>query len=630
MSKEDPLKDLLEELAEQRSIDFRGYKRTTLERRFRKRMFQLNIGDYHSYGEYIRSHPEETNELLNTILINVTEFFRDPPAWEVLRTEILSPILKRLKPGSSFRVWSAGCASGEEPYSAAMILADYFGPRLAEYDVKIYATDIDDEELNTARRGEYGVEAVRRVRAEWRQKYFYGKGTYRVNRDVRKLVIFGKSNLALNAPISHVDLLICRNVLIYFDSTLQKHILSRMHYALEPGGILFLGRSESQLANSTQFQRLNARWRIFRRLTVPAEVDLDSQAADSADDRPATRPPNDEIDRLRSQQRYLLESLRAGVLILSADNVITQHNSAILSAYGLTVNNLIGKRLHDTDILIRTPEIISHLQATQVNNETVRFQTRVRVGHDERVLDIVVRPVTSESGHRTGTLIYCEDASTQEKLQTTIEELESTTEELQSANEELETTNEELQSTNEELETTNEELQSTNEELETTNEELQSLNEELETTNQELEERTKELDQLNSTYTQTLEKIRLPVMLVSDEGRIEFWNTTALRLFGFRTRPPELQLEQLPVPESLRNTIIRRHRAVAAKREPMIARNLPMGRGSSTVDIHFTVIPREKGTNVLLMFEPRDGSDERQPAPSGSQRRKENHRRNNG
>jgi two-component system CheB/CheR fusion protein len=621
---------LLEELAEQRSIDFRGYKRTTLERRFRKRMFQLNIGDYQAYGEYIRSHPEETNELLNTILINVTEFFRDPPAWEVLRTEILSPILKRLKPGSSFRVWSAGCASGEEAYSIAMILADYFGPRLPEYDVKIYATDIDDEELNTARRGEYNAEAVRRVRAEWREKYFYGKGPYRVNRDVRKLVIFGKSNLAQNAPISHVDLLICRNVLIYFDATLQKHILSRMHYALEPGGILFLGRSESQLSNSNQFQRLDSRWRIFRRLTIPAEIEMRSQAAMSGtDDGPANRPAHEEVEKLRAQQRYLLESLRAGVIVLGPDDVITQHNSAILNAYGLTVNNLIGKRLHDTDILLRTPEIISHLQASQVNNETARFQTRVRVGRDERVLDIVVRPVTNESGHRTGTLIYCEDASTQEKLQTTIEELESTTEELQSANEELETTNEELQSTNEELETTNEELQSTNEELETTNEELQSLNEELETTNQELEERTKELDQANSIYTQTLEKIRLPVMLVSDEGRIEFWNATALRLFGFRTKPPELQLEQLPVPETLRNTIIRRHRAVATKREPMIARNLPMGRGSATVDIHFSVIPREKGTNVLLMFEPRDGSDERQPAPTGSQRRKENHRRNN-
>ncbi len=626
----DSLKDLLEELAEQRAFDFRGYKRSTLERRFRKRMFHLNMGSYEEYGEYIRRHPEETNELLSTILINVTEFFRDPPAWEVLRSDILPPILKQLKPGSSYRVWSAGCASGEEPYSVAIILAEYFGDRLPEYDIKIYATDIDDEELNIARRGEYSQEALRRLRAEWRDKYFYGKGAYRINRDLRKLVIFGKSNLAQQAPISHVDLLLCRNVLIYFDSTLQKHILSRLHYALEPGGVLFLGRSESQLTNSTQFQRLNARWRIFRRLSQPAQVEIRPELGFGEPDRPVdSRSIQEEVERLEVQQRYLLESLRVGVIILGADDLITQHNAAILSVYGLTASNLVGKRLQDTDIVVRTPEIAGQLQASLVNNESTRFQTRLRVGNDERLLEVVIRPVMSTHGERTGTLIYAEDASVQEKLQTTIEELESTTEELQSANEELETTNEELQSTNEELETTNEELQSTNEELETTNEELQSLNEELETTNQELEERTKELDQVNSIYAQTLEKIRLPVMLVSDEGRIEFWNAMALRLFGFKSKPPvELQLEQLPVPEPLRNIIIRRHRAVLNKREPMIARNLPLGGRFPAVDLHFSVIPQEnKSSSVLLMFEPSHVPEERQAGASGSSRGKDGSRR---
>jgi PAS domain-containing protein len=237
--------------------------------------------------------------------------------------------------------------------------------------------------------------------------------------------------------------------------------------------------------------------------------------------------------------------------------------------------------------------------------------------------------LVNDRGERTGTLIYCEDSTVQEKLQTTIEELESTTEELQSANEELETTNEELQSTNEELETTNEELQSTNEELETTNEELQSLNEELETTNQELEERTKELDQLNSMYALTLEKIRLPVMLVNPQGRIDFWNAMALRLFGFRSRPPvELQLEQLPLAEALRKVIIRRHRMVLAKREPMVVRNLPIGGRIHAVDVHFSVIPQEnKSHSVLLVFEPREGPLERTSNPSTSRRREQNRRK---
>ena len=163
MAKDATLKDLLQELAEQRNFDFRGYKSTTLERRFRRRMFQLNLGNYAQYGDYIRKHPDEINQLLNTILINVTEFFRDPPAWEILRHEILPGLLKRIQPGHSFRAWSAGCASGEEPYSIAILLAEHFGSRIQDYDVKIYATDIDDDALNSARRGEYSLDQI----AQW-------------------------------------------------------------------------------------------------------------------------------------------------------------------------------------------------------------------------------------------------------------------------------------------------------------------------------------------------------------------------------------------------------------------------------------------------------------------------------
>src|SRR5438876_2937205 len=277
MSKDVTLKELLQELAEERGFDFRGYKKTTLERRFRKRMFEVNQGSYADYAVYVRQHPEEINQLLNTILINVTEFFRDLPAWEILRHEILPPLLKPLKPGHSFRVWSAGCASGEEAYSIAILLAEHFGPRISEYDIKIYATDIDEEELNMARRGEYPVEAGQRMRPEWHKKYFHGKGVLRVNREIRRLVIFGRGNLVQDAPISHVNLLICRNVLIYFDSQLQKQILARLHYALEPGGVLFLGKSESQLANSRQFRRLNARWRIFQRSNGIVEEPVERQ-----------------------------------------------------------------------------------------------------------------------------------------------------------------------------------------------------------------------------------------------------------------------------------------------------------------------------------------------------------------
>ncbi|PYV69662.1 MAG: chemotaxis protein CheR [Acidobacteria bacterium] len=634
MARDVSLTELLQELAEQRNFDFRGYKKTTLERRFRRRMFQLNLGNYADYSEYIRNNPEEINELLSTILINVTGFFRDPPAWEILSHEILPPLLKPLKTGHSFRVWSAGCASGEEAYSAAILLAEHFGTHIQEYDVKIYATDIDEDALNTARRGEYSLDSLQRIRPEWREKYFHGKGLLRVNRDVRRLVIFGRSNLGQDAPISHVNLLICRNLLIYFDSDLQKQILKRLHYALEPGGVLFLGKSESQLTKSPQFRRINARWRIFQRTTD--SVPLDEQLRPKEDNNPQEDnnrdqmgPParaNEEVDGVRRQQRYLLEMLRIGVITLDADERITQNNSAALTICGLPAADLVGKRLQETELFIRIPELGPQLQKARHNNEPSRLQTRIKAPSAEKLLEITIRTTQDEKGRRTGTLIYLYDQTLEEKLQATVEELESTSEDLQSANEELETTNEELESTNEELETTNEELQSTNEELETTNEELQSLNEELETTNQELEERTKELDQVNSVYSQTLEQMRLPVMLVDQDRRIEFWNSRALRLFGFKDKPPmELTIDQLPLSPELRNALVRRHRSVLVKQAPMITRNQHLGgKVNVTADIHFSVIPREDHSkSVLIMFDP--GSPERAAPQKAVGKKKKRH-----
>src|SRR5581483_9918977 len=366
----------------------------------RRRMFQLNLGNYEEYGKYICKYHDEVNELLNTLLINVTEFFRDPPAWEILRHEILPQLLKRLKPGHSFRVWSAGCASGEEPYSIAMLLAEHFGERIQDYDIKIYATDIDEEALNTARRGEYSLESVKRVRPEWRDKYFHGKGLFRVNREIRRLVIFGRSNLAHDAPISHVDLLVCRNLLIYFDSELQKQILSRLHYALEPGGVLFLGKSESQLTNSQMFRRLNARWRIFQRITNPPILDERTEAQPEVNQEPANgdNRGRQELEVIRQQYRYLLETLRIGVLSLGVDDVIVQNNASALILCGLQPTNLAGKRLTDTDVFIRIPDLALHLQATRLNNESSRFQVHLKSGSDDRLGEITIRPVLDEEG----------------------------------------------------------------------------------------------------------------------------------------------------------------------------------------------------------------------------------------
>jgi len=602
------LKDLVDELAEQRGVDFRGYKQTTLERRIRRRMQQLNVESFSEYGEYIRQNPSETTELLNTVLINVTRFFRDLPAWEVLRDDVLPVLFKTRAPGSTFRVWCAGCATGEEAYSAAILINEVLGTRIEEYEIKIYATDNDESALSIARRAEYAIESLRGVTPEIKAKYFTGERILRVVRDIRRRVIFGRSNLLSDAPISHVDLLLCRNVLIYFDAAAQSHIMSRLKYALNENGILFLGKSESQLKRITDFVAVNAKWRIFQRRSPgnngewpnSGKTNMTSDAKDESQEKLGT---------LKLYYDTILATLEPGIIVLDGNDSVVSHNDKVQKLFELG-SRMEGQKLQNTELWQRCPELKQHLEASRASSpgKVVHFDA---YPNPTTVLTVTIKPMTSEAGGSQGTLIYLENMTPRVTLQSTVEELETTAEELQSTNEELETTNEELQSTNEELETTNEELQSTNEELETTNEELQSLNEELETTNQELEERTKELDQVNSVYAQTLEKIRMPVLLVNQERHIEFWNTMALRLFGFKSKPPvALTIDQLPLSEALKGLLIRRHRSVLMREQPVVARGQFLGgKFDSTADIHFSVIPREDRTkNVLIMFEP-SGAD---------------------
>jgi two-component system, chemotaxis family, CheB/CheR fusion protein len=600
MSESVSLEGLLQEIASERGVDFRAYKRSTLERRFRRRMFDVKAGNYGQYSEYLRAHPKEINELLNTVLINVTEFFRDPQAWEVLRRDVLPMLLENKQPGDAVRCWSAGCASGEEPYSIAILLAEHFGPRLPEFDVKIYGTDIDEDALSVARRAEYPPDRLRRVRPDWRKKYFQGDKALRVQRDLRRLCIFGRSNVISDAPISHVDLLACRNLLIYFDSRAQSQILTRLHYALEPHGVLFIGKASSLVGAGQLYRPINSKYRIFERADSPVER-RDGGAAVSGEG------PRETIDDfLGLQHSALLDTLEPGVLILDAKDMVLTENASIARLWGIK-NQLVNKPLSDTELGSLCPDLFFHLEQTREENKPVNFQCPAGSADKAHTLSVTLKPILSPGGGRVGTLVYMEDISPREQLQTTVKELEATGEELQSANEELEATNEELQSANEELETTNEELQSTNEELETTNEELQSLNEELQTANEELATRSKEMDELNARYAETLERVPWPVMVVGGKLKIEFWNQPAQRLFGFGGAPAaELRLEQLPVPQAFRNRLLRRYRATLARNTRTVLRDevLDGPRSRSRLNVHFTPLAADgRPQSVLVMFE---------------------------
>jgi two-component system CheB/CheR fusion protein len=602
MTEPNTLKDLVHLLAEDRGIDLRGYKASTLERRVRRRMQQLGIGTYGEYLRYTDRTPGETAKLLDTVLINVTRFFRDTQAWDVLEQQALPVLFRNRPPGSVFRVWCAGCATGEEPYSVAILLCEMLGPRTEDYEIKVYATDNDESALNIARRAEYPVEALRGMKPKIRAKYFTGDHRVRVAREVRRMVIFGRSNLLTDAPISHVDLLVCRNVLIYFDAAAQAHIMSRLKYALNDGGVLFLGKSESQLKRNSELIPINLRWRIFQRHAPYGEAARLDMAGERTMD--LKERAHEELQILKLYYDTVLSTLEPGVLVVDVADMVITENDKVMSLWELS-QKMVGHKLQETELWKRCPELKQYLEESRASGpKTVRFDCYATASI---MVTMTIKPIIGRSGGgQVGTLIYMENVTSRMTLQSTIVELETTAEELQSANEELETTNEELQSSNEELETTNEELQSTNEELETTNEELQSLNEELETTNEELSSRTRELDQVNVRYSEMMEQMPWPVLLVNDDMLIYMFNSAAQKLFGF-ARPSEkgMMLQELPLNNAARQAMLRRYRSVIQTRRQSNLRSchLVTNRFDGIVDVHFTPLSTETGSGVIMMFQ---------------------------
>jgi two-component system CheB/CheR fusion protein len=484
------------------------------------------------------------------------------------------------------------------------MLCEFLGPRFRDYEIKIYATDHDEHALTVARRAEYSPDNLRGLRQEIRERYFTGETTLRVARDVRRMVIFGRSNLLTDAPISHVDLLVCRNVLIYFDAAAQEHIMRQLRYALNEGGVLFLGKAESQLKRNSDFIPLSPRWRIFQRRSSKSPVKWHELAGRMNMDPESQERAQQEMKALKTYYDTLLATLESGVVVIDAnDNVITD-NEKVVKLWELS-SRMAGQKLQDTELWQRCPELKQRLEDSRRQSAPVHFECSA---NPSTLVNVTIKPVVQESGSAAlGTLIYMENVTPRVTLQSTIEELETTAEELQSTNEELETTNEELQSTNEELETTNEELQSTNEELETTNEELQSLNEELETTNEELSSRSRELDEVNARYSEMLEQMPWPVLVADHKGLIYMFNSAAQKLFGF-AEPSErgIRLEELPMDNRSRQAVLRRHQAAVETKKQSSLRKLHLvtNRFDDEVDLHFTPLARDNERNsVIVMFE---------------------------
>ncbi|PXX71632.1 two-component system CheB/CheR fusion protein [Nocardia tenerifensis] len=531
------LEDLLIFIRDSRGFDFTGYKRTSLRRRIRKRMAEVRIADYHDYRDHLESNSDEFRSLFNTILINVTNFFRDVDAWHYLQRDILPELLSRIKPSDEIRVWSAGCSSGEEAYSLAIAFAEALGIEEAVARVKIYGTDVDEEALRDARAGMYTAKALEPLSGELRSRYFEPNGDKFVFRpDLRRRVIFGRHDIGRDAPISRLDLLVCRNTLMYFNVEAQSHILDRYHFALREGGFLFLGKAEMLLSDGERFEVANMRQRMFRRregdsvpLPPPGSPRLDIGAGQEVQG----------FVRRRLLNELALETVPFAVIGLDTEGRVAVLNSQVRHQFGLTTYD-IGRPLSDLEISYRPVELRSLIEQALAERRTIRVNSVERpVGADEtQFYDVQVQPLWTGDGTYVGVVINFVDTTVSTRLSHEVkvnrEELETAYEELQSTNEELETTNEELQSSIEELETTNEELQSTNEELETTNEELQSGNEELETMNEELRIRSNELDETKTFLEGILSSIAAGVVVLNGDLRVRSWNRGAEELWGLR------------------------------------------------------------------------------------------------
>jgi two-component system, chemotaxis family, CheB/CheR fusion protein len=566
---------LLDKLHLEHHFDFRDYKEASLRRRMHLRMSQVHVSTVADYIAFLDRHPSEHRALIDTILINVTRFFRDPEAWQVLRETVLPRVVEHGRAMGGLRIWSAGCSSGEEPYTIAMLLAECLGNNTEDIDIKIYGTDIDEDALLTARSGLYRLETLKDVPRNYLERYFVPEGQmYRFRREQRKWCIFGRHDLAQDPPLAHVDLLVCRNVLIYFDAELQDRILPRFCYAVRERGYLFLGRSEAMLARSPRFAPIDFKWRIFQRITTPADVRLPIESAVAQAGSRHARMESDTTVRLGG----IVDALPFGVMVIDPSDTILTWNAGSETLYEIPADNAIGKKFRELDISYRIEGLRSRIEEVKASHTRVRMPDVTfprRTGEVVHVT-IVVSALYDERRRLSGVLVVGEDVTDYARLREEMNRLseQSTTanEELQSTNEELETTNEELQSTNEELETTNEELQSTNEELETTVEELQSMNAELAKMNTELERRTLELNEADAFHQSIMNAMDRAAVVLDPNLRVRTWNRNAAYMWGLRTEDAvNRDYLSLPIGAGPRLTREAVHRVLSTRRTESVA-----------------------------------------------------------
>jgi len=523
------LATLIEYLKRNRGFDFTGYRPANIERRIQKRMDAVGASQYPDYVDYLEVHPEEFEILFNTILTNVTAFFRDAAAWEFLARRVIPQMLASKGESGPVRVWSAGCASGEEAYSLAMLFAEAMGTKGYRERVKVYATDVDEAALANARQAAYDEREIAGVPDRLLANYFeQAHGRYVLRKELRRNVIFGRRDLTRHAPIPRVDLLVCRNTLMYFNAETQSRILRQFHFALNDGGVLFVGRAESPRTGANRFAPIHHRSRIALKLAHVKE-----HWAGAPDESRGT------VDRHVRLPESALESVPMALLVVDANESLVFANEHARLLYALSPADL-GRPIHELNLTLCSAEIRSRVQHALAGRpaDTLRNVAWHTAGGETKWFDVHVKSLGGSDDTISGVAIVFADVTVARRLQRALassnQELEAAYEDLRATHEEHESGSEELRSMVEELETTNETLRSANQELASINEDLQSANAEHQTINAEIRQRSEKLSVLNGFLESILTSLRGGIAVVDTKLDVLVWNDRARNLWGVR------------------------------------------------------------------------------------------------
>ena len=527
--------------------DFSHYKTNTIRRRVERRMSVHQIANPKDYLRFLQENTHELDVLFRELLIGVTSFFRDPEAFESLAEDVLPQLMETKPNGYVLRIWSAGCSTGEEAYSLAMLAQEVSERVNPELQFQVFATDLDERAIDVARRGVYPNGIAADVSQERLQRFFDQENEhYRIRKSLREHVIFAAQDVISDPPFSKLDLLSCRNVLIYMDGALQKRLLAAFHYGIRPGGLLFLGNSESIGDLSDAFAAIDKKWKIFRRrpeaahgrsltLRTPFELQRHHEISESRVESESNPQPVD-LDLRHLLERRLLHSYAPPTVIASDRGEIVYihgRTGAFLEpAEGEPTNNILTMARKGLQ-----PALSNLMRKAAADSaEVVQKGIRVTNNGNSTSVDLIVRSISEPEMIRGLLMITFEETrkvAPEEAPSVTPkkkargrsaqleQELQYTKENLQSTIEELETANEELKSSNEELQSTNEELQSTNEELETSKEELQSLNEELQTVNAEFQGKMEDLALANDDMTNLLNNTSIATVFLGNDLKIK-------------------------------------------------------------------------------------------------------------